>query len=82
MLGNFIYQVLPLLHEYVKDGVLKPEATLEIGGFKQKLGTPIDPVKAFEEIRKLLPCFDAADKSEKDSELDNKKEPDNTTGAA
>lgn len=82
LLGNFIYQVLPLLHEYVKDGVLKPEATLEIGGFKQKLGTPIDPVKAFEEIRKLLPCFDAADKSEKDSELDNKKEPDNTTGAA
>ncbi len=102
LLGNFIYQVLPLLHEYVKDGVLTSGAILKISGFEQKLGTPIDPVKAFEEIRKLLSCFDAkdqqpesqpqpspsgeADKSEKDSELDNTKElnnpPGDTTDAA
>lgn len=98
LLGNFVYQVLPLLHEYVKDGVLKPEATLKISGFEQKLGTPIDPVKAFEEIRKSLPCFDAQNQqpdtqsqpssdeelneSEEDTESDNTKEPDNTTGDA
>ncbi len=51
LLDNFVYQVLPLLHEYVKDGVLLASATL----FGVNLANPITPTTAREAIRQYLP---------------------------
>jgi 5-methylcytosine-specific restriction endonuclease McrBC GTP-binding regulatory subunit McrB len=50
LLDNFVYQVLPLLHEYVKDGVLQAGAML----FGVRLANPITPIIAREHIRQYL----------------------------
>ena len=50
LLNNFVYQVLPLLHEYVKDGVLLASATL----FGVNLANPITPTTARDAIRQYL----------------------------
>lgn len=57
LLNKFVYQVLPLLHEYVKDGVLIPGATLQISTFPIQLRQPIRPTEIAEQLRDILPCF-------------------------
>ncbi|WP_295385068.1 AAA family ATPase [uncultured Thiodictyon sp.] len=59
LLGDFVYQVLPLLHEYVKDGVLKHDATLMLGDLRIPLQglNAVRPEQWAERIRAILPCF-------------------------
>lgn len=57
LLIKFVYQMLPLLHEYVKDGVLKSGATLRISTFPIQLKQPIRPTVITEHVRHILPCF-------------------------
>jgi hypothetical protein len=57
LLANFVYQVLPLLHEYVKDGVLQSDATLTLGDPGIPLGQPMRPLERENQLRAQLPCF-------------------------
>jgi hypothetical protein len=57
LLTNFVYQVLPLLHEYVKDGVLQSDATLTLQCLGIPLGQPMQPLERENQLRALLLCF-------------------------
>ncbi len=57
LLTTFVYQVLPLLHEYVKDGVLQSGATLTLGGLGIPLGQPMQPLALENQLRARLLCF-------------------------
>ena len=57
LLTKFVYQVLPLLHEYVKDGVLDPDANLTIADLAIELKQPIRPMQIAKQLRSTLPCF-------------------------
>jgi MoxR-like ATPase len=56
LLTNFVYQVLPLLHEYVKDGVLQSDATLTLGDLNIPLSQPMNP-ELENQIRDWFHCF-------------------------
>jgi hypothetical protein len=59
LLMDFVYQVLPLLHEYVKDGVLRQDATLVFGNRPIRLRelNAQRPKHWANHIRPILPCF-------------------------
>jgi hypothetical protein len=59
LLMDFVYQILPLLHEYVKDGVLKQNATLALGNppiLLRDLNAQ-RPEHWANHIQAILPCF-------------------------
>lgn len=70
LLSKFVYQVLPLLHEYVKDGVLTPAATLQIGDLSIPLGQPVRPLKMANQLRNILPCFVNQTQANADTEVE------------
>ncbi len=54
LVDKSVYQVLPLLHEYVKDGVLRADAILQLGADQMPLGQPQPPAQARDWLEKNL----------------------------